>query len=49
MPQMSPIWWMVLMLMFNMTMMTSMIKLYFNTQAKLKLKKNINFKKMNWW
>nr|UGK73324.1 ATP synthase F0 subunit 8 [Signoretia aureola] len=48
MPQMAPIWWTFMMIMFNVMFIILMTKIYFNkTHMDLK---NFNFKKnkMNW-
>nr|QHB74168.1 ATP synthase F0 subunit 8 [Bolanusoides shaanxiensis] len=48
MPQMSPMWWTMLMLMFNITLISSMAITYFNYK-KLMMKNSLKLKKkMNW-
>nr|QKY60290.1 ATP synthase F0 subunit 8 [Eupteryx minuscula]WRY72399.1 ATP synthase F0 subunit 8 [Eupteryx sp.] len=48
MPQMSPMWWMSLMMMFIITMMICINMNYFNYNKMLKMKK-IGYKKMMNW
>nr|YP_010271160.1 ATP synthase F0 subunit 8 [Tricentrus longivalvulatus]UKB86925.1 ATP synthase F0 subunit 8 [Tricentrus longivalvulatus] len=46
MPQMSPLWWLSLMLTFNLMIMVYMSLLYFNYKTSIKflsLKKKMNF------
>nr|ATC73036.1 ATP synthase F0 subunit 8 [Graphocephala sp. EMHAU-2015-Zz052315] len=48
MPQMAPMWWTFLMIMFIMSMIMMMTNMYFNTLNKLMKKKEINTNQMNW-
>nr|UFI48417.1 ATP synthase F0 subunit 8 [Gunungidia aurantiifasciata] len=48
MPQMSPIWWMFLMMVFLSAVMMSMLLIYFMPTSKYLMSKNINNFSMNW-
>nr|YP_011036478.1 ATP synthase F0 subunit 8 [Jogocerus viraktamathi]WRK19229.1 ATP synthase F0 subunit 8 [Jogocerus viraktamathi] len=48
MPQMSPTWWLYLMLMFNILYLTMMCILYFNFKIKMNKKTKIFNKMFNW-
>nr|UBT70827.1 ATP synthase F0 subunit 8 [Eupteryx gracilirama] len=48
MPQMSPIWWMTLMITFICMLMICMNMNYFNFNKMFKMKKTIYKNKMNW-
>nr|YP_010692590.1 ATP synthase F0 subunit 8 [Gargara minuta]WBV77331.1 ATP synthase F0 subunit 8 [Gargara minuta] len=43
MPQMSPMWWLTLLMIFNTLTMISISMMYFNSTTKTKLK-NMNYK-----
>nr|WRQ18215.1 ATP synthase F0 subunit 8 [Japanagallia trifurcata] len=45
MPQMAPMWWLTLMILFNMSMMVTMSTIYFNKN--IPLKTNLISKNMN--
>nr|WRQ18267.1 ATP synthase F0 subunit 8 [Onukigallia onukii] len=48
MPQMAPMWWTFLMLIFNLTFMLMMVTNYFNLKPKnMMVNKNMNLS-MNW-
>nr|UGK73246.1 ATP synthase F0 subunit 8 [Atkinsoniella heiyuana] len=48
MPQMAPMWWTLLMILFMMSMIMMMTSMYFNTLNKLMEKKEIYTSQMNW-
>nr|YP_010952908.1 ATP synthase F0 subunit 8 [Empoascanara defecta]WMQ52351.1 ATP synthase F0 subunit 8 [Empoascanara defecta] len=48
MPQMSPMWWTFLMIMFLMSFIALMTMMYFEFSKEIKYKTNLNFKKMIW-
>nr|YP_010349775.1 ATP synthase F0 subunit 8 [Cassianeura cassiae]UOH96517.1 ATP synthase F0 subunit 8 [Cassianeura cassiae] len=48
MPQMSPMWWTSLMLMFILMLMIMMMMIYFNLNIKMNKKIMISSKKINW-
>nr|YP_010736913.1 ATP synthase F0 subunit 8 [Idioscopus ventrispinus]WEP24800.1 ATP synthase F0 subunit 8 [Idioscopus ventrispinus] len=48
MPQMSPMWWLILMLMFNLLYLMMNTILYFNYKIMNKDSIKINKNKMNW-
>nr|WRQ18189.1 ATP synthase F0 subunit 8 [Igerna wilsoni] len=45
MPQMAPMWWLTLMIMFNINMMITISTMYFNKN--IILKKHLTYKNMN--
>nr|YP_010583003.1 ATP synthase F0 subunit 8 [Yangisunda tiani]UGN61449.1 ATP synthase F0 subunit 8 [Yangisunda tiani] len=48
MPQMSPMWWTLLMLMFIFTLLMTMKVLYFNYMKMIKMKKSVKKNYFNW-
>nr|YP_010736887.1 ATP synthase F0 subunit 8 [Pedionis sagittata]WEP24761.1 ATP synthase F0 subunit 8 [Pedionis sagittata] len=48
MPQMSPMWWFSLQMMFSMSFIITMMMLYFDTNKKTYMKKIKYFNKMKW-
>nr|QXP43452.1 ATP synthase F0 subunit 8 [Koreocerus koreanus] len=48
MPQMSPMWWLTLMLIFNSCYMVMTTMLYFNYKIKNKMPIKMNKSKLNW-
>nr|ATG83178.1 ATP synthase F0 subunit 8 [Tricentrus sp. EMHAU-15062504] len=48
MPQMSPMWWMTLMLMFNFMVMLSISMTYFNYKVSIVMMTKINKMNLNW-
>nr|YP_010952934.1 ATP synthase F0 subunit 8 [Empoascanara alami]YP_010952973.1 ATP synthase F0 subunit 8 [Empoascanara hongkongica]QJT42832.1 ATP synthase F0 subunit 8 [Empoascanara dwalata]WMQ52377.1 ATP synthase F0 subunit 8 [Empoascanara alami]WMQ52416.1 ATP synthase F0 subunit 8 [Empoascanara hongkongica] len=48
MPQMSPMWWTFLMIMFILSFIMIMSMLYFDYKKKIDFKINLNLTKMNW-
>nr|YP_010963630.1 ATP synthase F0 subunit 8 [Tribulocentrus zhenbaensis]WKZ08113.1 ATP synthase F0 subunit 8 [Tribulocentrus zhenbaensis] len=48
MPQMSPMWWMSLMLMFNSMIMLSICMMYFNYKISIKLSSSTNKTNLTW-
>nr|WRQ18202.1 ATP synthase F0 subunit 8 [Japanagallia neohamata] len=48
MPQMAPMWWLSLSMMFNMTMMITISTIYFNKNTFLKKFMKNNKNQMNW-
>nr|YP_010582977.1 ATP synthase F0 subunit 8 [Warodia hoso]UGN61423.1 ATP synthase F0 subunit 8 [Warodia hoso]WRY72451.1 ATP synthase F0 subunit 8 [Warodia biguttata] len=48
MPQMSPMWWLTMMIVFSITLMMCMQMLYFNNTKKLTETKKEKSKNMNW-
>nr|YP_010963604.1 ATP synthase F0 subunit 8 [Nondenticentrus paramelanicus]WKZ08087.1 ATP synthase F0 subunit 8 [Nondenticentrus paramelanicus] len=48
MPQMSPMWWMSLMLMFNSMIMLSISMMYFNYKISFKLESSTKKTNMIW-
>nr|YP_009692090.1 ATP synthase F0 subunit 8 [Hypsauchenia hardwickii]QEG98439.1 ATP synthase F0 subunit 8 [Hypsauchenia hardwickii] len=48
MPQMSPMWWLTLTLMFNFMLLILMCMLYFNSMFKLTYLNTLKMKKMIW-
>nr|UGK73350.1 ATP synthase F0 subunit 8 [Mesargus serrata] len=49
MPQMAPMWWLMLMFTFNLTLIITLSKIYFFYNIKTKINKNLTIKMMNWW
>nr|YP_010958558.1 ATP synthase F0 subunit 8 [Centrotypus laticornis]UXF57634.1 ATP synthase F0 subunit 8 [Centrotypus laticornis] len=48
MPQMAPLWWLTLMLTFNLMLSTLMCMLYFNKKIKMNTINKLKKKEMNW-
>nr|QZZ18370.1 ATP synthase F0 subunit 8 [Yangisunda tiani] len=48
MPQMSPMWWTFLMMMFIITMLMSMCMVYFNYNKYLEMKTSSKKMNLNW-
>nr|YP_009417632.1 ATP synthase F0 subunit 8 [Japanagallia spinosa]ARX63982.1 ATP synthase F0 subunit 8 [Japanagallia spinosa] len=48
MPQMAPIWWFTLSMMFNINMMITISTIYFNKNVSLKTHFFFNKKNLNW-
>nr|YP_011017959.1 ATP synthase F0 subunit 8 [Amritodus flavoscutatus]WQF70190.1 ATP synthase F0 subunit 8 [Amritodus flavoscutatus] len=48
MPQMSPMWWLSLMLSFNLCYLVMMNLIYFNFEIKIVKEFSCNLKKFNW-
>nr|YP_010582873.1 ATP synthase F0 subunit 8 [Uzeldikra longiprocessa]UGN61293.1 ATP synthase F0 subunit 8 [Uzeldikra longiprocessa] len=48
MPQMSPMWWTSLMMMFILMFIMCLTMMYFSTDYKMKIKKKMKIMKINW-
>nr|YP_008992963.1 ATP synthase F0 subunit 8 [Leptobelus gazella]AEE89601.1 ATP synthase F0 subunit 8 [Leptobelus gazella] len=48
MPQMSPLWWLTLAVMFNLLTMMTMSMMYFNLKIELNMNKSMKKNKLNW-
>nr|YP_010736939.1 ATP synthase F0 subunit 8 [Chinaocerus tubulatus]WEP24826.1 ATP synthase F0 subunit 8 [Chinaocerus tubulatus] len=48
MPQMAPMWWMTMMLIFNLTYLMTTTMLYFNYKIKTKSSIKVNKPELNW-
>nr|YP_010952895.1 ATP synthase F0 subunit 8 [Empoascanara quarta]WMQ52338.1 ATP synthase F0 subunit 8 [Empoascanara quarta] len=48
MPQMSPMWWTTLMMLFTFLFVLLMVMMYFELKKSVHFKTKLNFQKMNW-